>query len=207
MANISNLATSAPLDDAKAAIEAQLRADFSSLTRAELKAHPMLHPYTEYYRRYGKTYHVQHQLESIVFKGKSIPMVAPLVEAMFMAELRNLLLTAGHDLDSIEGLLGLDLATGSETYTTLGGQEQTLKQDDMFIQDEQGVLSSILYGPDLRTRIRPETTRLLFTVYAPVGIPEDRLRTHLTDLKDFVSLVSSEATLELTQIIQAKALC
>ena len=41
-----------------------------------------------------KTYHVQHQLESVVLKGKSLPNVAALVAAMFMAERDDLLLTA-----------------------------------------------------------------------------------------------------------------
>lgn len=205
MANVTNPATCPPLDASKEELEAQLRAEFSSQTRAQLRSHPLLQPYTEYYRRFDKSYHVQLQLESIVFKGKPIPRVAALVEAMFMAELRNLLLTAGHDLDMVEGDLGLDVAIGSETYTTLGGQEQTLKQGDMFIHDGQGVLSSVLYGPDRRTRIRPETTRLLFTVYAPVGIPEGRIRDHLRGLADFVLVVSPGALVETSELFEAKS--
>jgi hypothetical protein len=34
----------------------------------------------------------------VALKGKAIPRQAALVEAMFMAELENLILTAGHDL-------------------------------------------------------------------------------------------------------------
>jgi hypothetical protein len=47
--------------------------------------------YHDYYKRFKKTYHILLQLESIVFKNKSIPKVSSLVEAMFMAELKNLL--------------------------------------------------------------------------------------------------------------------
>src|SRR5258706_16120906 len=36
--------------------------------------------YSEYYKRFKKTYHVQPQLEAIVLKGNSIPTVAALVE-------------------------------------------------------------------------------------------------------------------------------
>jgi hypothetical protein len=57
-----------------------------------------LKTYNNYYKKFKKTYHVLLQLESIVFKNKSIHKVASLVEVMFIAELKNLLLTAGHDL-------------------------------------------------------------------------------------------------------------
>ncbi len=54
--------------------------------------------YASYYRAFDKTYHVLGQLKSVAVKGKAIPSVAALVEAMFIAELHNGLLTAGHDL-------------------------------------------------------------------------------------------------------------
>jgi len=40
----------------------------------------------------------------------------------------------------------------------------------MFIADGQGVISSIVYGPDRRTRITLATRNAVFTVYAPAGI-------------------------------------
>lgn len=50
-------------------------------------------------------------------EGQVRPSVAALVEAMFIAELKNLLLTAGHDLDAVELPLKLDIARGGERYT------------------------------------------------------------------------------------------
>ena len=82
------------LEDRKAALEEQLRAQFSGQDRAALASHPVLQAYDAYYRHFKKTYHIQLQLESIVLKGKSIPSVAALVEAMFMAEMQDMLLTA-----------------------------------------------------------------------------------------------------------------
>jgi DNA/RNA-binding domain of Phe-tRNA-synthetase-like protein len=99
-----------------------------------------------------------------------LPDAAALVEVMFMAELRSLLLTAGHDLDTLRGRPTVEVATGEETYTTLSGQQQALKTGDMFIRDQEGVLSSVLYGPDSRTRLTSGTTGALFTVYVPAGI-------------------------------------
>ena len=148
--------------------------NFQVRTERRLQATRFYSAYAEYYRQFKKTYHIQLQLESIVLKEKSIPSVAALVEAMFMAEMQDLLLTVGHDLDTVHLPLTLDVATGDETYTLLRGEEQILKPGDMMIRDQVGVISSILYGPDQRTQITPATSNVIFTVYAPPGIKRSR---------------------------------
>lgn len=188
------------LDRSKEALEEELRARYASEDRQSLRKNPVLAAYDAYYRSFGKTYHVQHQLESVVFKGKSIPSIAALVEAMFMAELKNLLLTAGHDGNAAEGPLGVDVASGSETYVRMNGEEQTLKAGDMLIRDRAGVLSSILYGPDRRTRITPETEEVVFTVYAPSGISRQNVQRHLEDLRDNVRIVAPAAAVALMEV-------
>jgi len=70
------------------------------------------------------------------------------------------------DLDGVEAPVRLDVSTGSERYVMLNGQEQELKPGDMFVADEQGVISDVIYGPDQRTRITTTTRRALFVVYA-----------------------------------------
>ena len=172
-------------------VEAALRAAFGS--KEELEASAVLEAYGQYYKRFKKTYHVKQQLESVIFKGKCIPSVTPLVEAMFMAELKNGLLTAGHDLAQVQGTLTLDAANGEETYVLINGKEQTLKVQDMFLRDDVGVLSSILYGPDQRTRIRPETKNVVFTVYAPTGIARKAVEQHLEDTYSYVRLAAPQA--------------
>src|SRR5512144_2046502 len=172
MRAVSNPAHHAGLESQKAALEERLRAQFAGQDRAAIASHPILQAYGEYYRQFKKTYHIQLQLESIVLKGKSIPSVAALVEAMFMAEMQDMLLTAGHDLDVLQMPLKLDVATGTEQYTLLRGEEQVLKSGDMMISDQTGIISSIIYGPDQRTQITPLTRNVVFTVYAPPEIAE-----------------------------------
>jgi DNA/RNA-binding domain of Phe-tRNA-synthetase-like protein len=201
---VSNPDQSPVLHARKLALDAELREQFAGMDRAELKDHPTLATYASYYKTFKKTYHVQLQLESIVFKGKSIPTVAALVEAMFMAELKNLLLTAGHDLDSIQGTPAVDVALGNEIYTKLNGQGQILKAGDMYIHDDTGVLSSIIYGPDQRTRITPTTTRTLFTVYGPPGIGVEQMRGHLEDIKDYARLISPDMHVETLEVVSAR---
>ena len=119
---------------------------------------------------------------------------------MFMAEISNLLLTAGHDRSAIKGPLWLDTTRGDEVYTTLQGVEKTLKPGDMFMRDDEGVISSILYGPDARTQITPHTTEVLFDIYAPEGIEKVWVRKHLVELRDNVLLVSPSAVVEVLEV-------
>lgn len=200
MRDVSNPAHHSELEKRKAALEEQMRAQFAGQDRAALSMHPVLQAYNSYYKKFKKSYHVQLQLESIAWKGKSIPSVSALVEAMFMAEIKNQLLTAGHDLDVLELPLTLDVSRGAEIYTLMRGDEQVLKPDDMFISDQQGVISSIIYGPDQRTQITPSTRNVIFTVYAPAGIASSAVENHLTELRDYVLIVAPQAHVERLQV-------
>jgi DNA/RNA-binding domain of Phe-tRNA-synthetase-like protein len=80
---------------------------------------------------------------------------------------------------------------------------QKLKPDDMLIRDEVGILSSIIYGPDLRTRITPETRAVIFTVYGPPGISADEVDRHLADLEANVRLFSPQAEVEARGVLRA----
>jgi len=193
------------LERAKREVEADLRERFAGLEMGALESYDPIPAYSAYYRAFRKTYHVLGQLRSVIFDGKSIPSVAALVEAMFMAELKNGLLTAGHDLDVVRLPARLDAAAGSERYTTLSGQERTLKAGDMYIADQEGVLSSIIYGPDLRTRITADTTSVLYTVYAPAGVGAERVREHLDELCRLVQLFSPAAAVSLMHVFGASA--
>jgi len=203
MHDVVNPARHADLDHEKELLEDQLRERFAGQTRGDLDQLPVLQAYAAYYKRFKKTYHVQLQLESIVFKGKSIPSVAALVEAMFMAEVTNMLLTAGHDLDALQLPVRLDVSRGDEIYTVMRGQPQQLKPGDMFIADRAGIISNILYGPDQRTQIQPATRNVMFTVYAPDGISEQVVLDHLHDIERYVQMVAPESSVEMLQVFGA----
>ena len=101
MQGVKNPARHPGLEAEKQALEERLRTQFADQDRHALEAFGPIPAYTAYYKRFDKTYHVLAQLASIVCKGKAIPSVAALVEAMFMAEVKNGLLTAGHDRDRL----------------------------------------------------------------------------------------------------------
>ena len=204
MKDVSNPQQHEGLDQRKLKIENNLREKFAGLTRADLKKLEPINAYRNYYKKFKKSYHILFQLESIVFKNKSIPKVAALVEAMFMAELKNLLLTAGHDLDTVDLPVKLDAASGTEKYIMLNRQEKELLPGDMFISDSGGIMSSIIYGPDLRTRINPDTQNVLFTVYAPLGVEKSEVFQHLQDIRDYVHIITPDSKVELIKVYGCK---
>lgn len=204
MKNVCNPKKHEELNKCKLELENNLRKKFSGLDRAYLKNIEPLKTYNNYYKKFKKTYHVLLQLESIVFKNKSIPKVALLVEVMFMAELKNLLLTAGHDLDVVDLPIKLDVSNGGEKYTLLNGQEKELLPNDMMVFDSKGIISSIIYGPDKRTRIKPNTRNVLFVVYAPPGIEKSKVFQHLQDIQNYVHIIAPKSEVELLKVYEWK---
>src|SRR5258706_798540 len=181
-------------------LEEQLCNQFAGQDRAAIASHPILKIYGEYYKSFKKTYQVQLQRESIVLKGKSIPTVAALVECMFMAEVKNMLLTAGHDLDTLQPPLTLDVTTGNESYVLLRGENQVVKAGDMMISDGLGIISNVIYGPDQRTQINASTLNAVFTVYVPAGIAQPFIDQHLQDIRDYVMVIAPQAQVALLEI-------
>jgi len=184
-------------------VEEELRCRWAGATRTDLNQLTEFEAYRGYYRRFGKTYHVQLQLESVVLKGKPLRANGCLVLAMFAAELHNRLLTAGHDLDKVEGDIRVDVALGEERYVGLGGRELAMQPGDMYIHDEAGILSSVLYGPDDRAQITPATRRAIFCVYAPAGIQAEAVARHLADIASTVRLVAPQASVIHEQVYTA----
>jgi DNA/RNA-binding domain of Phe-tRNA-synthetase-like protein len=200
---VSNPKNHPDLDSRMADVETDLRRRYSEGGRPVIRTLPTVQAYTAYYRRFKKTYHVQGQLESVTVKGRNMPRPSALVSAMFAAELDNQLLTAGHDLASIREPVVVGVAAGDESYTMLNGKEQTLTEGDMFIADTDGVMSSIIYGPDKRTPISGDTTDVLFTIYGPEGISTEQITAHLEQIRDYVALVSPDASIETLHVLEA----
>jgi DNA/RNA-binding domain of Phe-tRNA-synthetase-like protein len=201
MTGTTNPDTHPELRRLKTELEDDLKALFSDKTA--LREQRQLTAYKQYYKQFKKSYHVLQQLESVIFKGKSIPNVAALVEAMFMAELRDMLLTAGHDLKACNLPLTLDISKGNESFVRMNGQEQVCKEGDMIISDQEAVISSIIYGPDQRTKIQQSTTDVIFTSYGPPGISEIEMMQHLQGIERNVKIFSPEARTDLIEVFTA----
>jgi DNA/RNA-binding domain of Phe-tRNA-synthetase-like protein len=73
----------------------------------------------------------------------------------------------------------------------------------MFIYDDEGILSCVVYGPAQRARITPATTRVLFTAYAPPGLGVEKVMDHLGELKANVVTITPEAEVEALEAVVA----
>ena len=201
LTNAPNIADHPELSKAKQALEEELRKRFAGLDRKSLREEPTMAAYDAFYRPFRKTYHVQLQLESVVFKDKPIFSPSALVVSMFMSELKTGLLTAGHDHSLLELPLLADIADGGESYQKLDGSQQELKPGDMFIRDQQGILSSVIYGPDQRTQILPGTSQVAYTTYAPSGVSPGQVQEQLEILEGYVGLFAPGAERELLIVL------
>jgi DNA/RNA-binding domain of Phe-tRNA-synthetase-like protein len=157
-----------------------------------LKNEPVIQAYSNYYRSFGKTYHVLPQIESMIFKGKKLNLPIPLLQIVFLLELKNMLLTAVHDVAALEPPVKVDVSTGQEAYILLNTSPKTLKPGDMFVRDMKGVISSIIYGPDSRTRISSDTSEAMIVVYAPPGIARGWIDHHFDSIFSLAENVSMQ---------------
>ena len=87
------------------------------------------------------------------------------------------------------------------SYYKKFGYTYHVLQGDIMITDDESVLSSILRGPDGRTSIDEETEQVLYTIYAPTGIDEKEIISHMDDIESYVRLFSPGSNLELKTVI------
>ncbi|WP_300464422.1 phenylalanine--tRNA ligase beta subunit-related protein [Desulfobacula sp.] len=203
MGNMDNRKRSTPLDELKKDLVFALRSKYDGYSRADLLKTQVLRAYKAYYRNFGKTYHIQLQLESILHKGKSLPNVSPLVDANFAAEMETFLLSAGHDADRLCSPVRIGKSHGTEAFIQINGSKKTLKANDMVMTDAKGVVCTVIYGQDQRTPISPNTRRALYVTYVPPGIETASVATHLETIKKNIILFAPDAAVEFQQVYSA----
>jgi DNA/RNA-binding domain of Phe-tRNA-synthetase-like protein len=203
LAGVNNTRSSPELEIQMREVEARLRERYQSYTRQDFLALAVMEAYARYYKRFEKTYHVLLQVESIALKGKSLPNVSPLVAANFAAEVETLVLTAGHDVEKLEGAIMIDVSRAGDWMIQMNGAEKHLREGDMVMRDEEGICCSIIYGQDNRSRISAETQKVLYVAYAPAGVGVLAVESQLQKIEGFIRLYSSLARLEQRQLLTA----
>jgi len=191
------------LDERKRQIEAQLTERYGHLTRRQLLALPVMAAYDAYYKRFKKTYHVQLQVESIVWKGKTLPSVSPAVDANFAAEVETFVLTAGHDVDRLRGPLLIDVSRAGDRMVQMGGGPKDLRPGDMVMRDARGISCSIIYGQDDESPITPRSTHVVYVAYGPAGVAAEQVEAQMRRLEENVRLCSAAAVVEQSRLLRA----
>jgi len=174
--DIPNKKMSESLEKCKRILEREIRDTF-----AETDKDDIIQNYNRYFRLWNKTYPIEYQIISLK-SGKQFPQVSVLVDCMFLAELKNRILTSGHNLEEIKGDLTFDVSIGGEQYLKINGKEQILKENDIILKDNEGILASILYGPARRTTISLKTKSALYFAWCPYKMDEQIIEKHLADI-------------------------
>ena len=203
LSRVDNSRPSPALDDRKRKTEARLRDRYQGFARPDFLSLPVMAAYVRYYKRFGKTYHVQLQVESIVLKSKSLPNVSPLVDANFVAEVDTLVLTAGHDVDKLHGHVSIDVSREGDELTQMDGVAKVIRAGDMIMRDDKGICCSILYGQDNRSPISGQTSHVLYVAYAPPDVPAEAVTAHLRAIEEHARLFSPLAVTEQQQLLVA----
>jgi len=195
---------SAPaLDARKRETETRLRDRYRDFSRQQFNALPAIAAYAQYYRRFGKTYHVQLQLESIVLKGKALPNVSPLVDANFVAEVETLVLTAGHDVAKLAAPVIIDVSREGDEMVQMNGAAKSLYAADVIMRDAGGIACSIIYGQDNRSPISPTTSHVLYVAYAPAGVAAAAVEAQLDAIAANIRLFCPAVVIEQRRLIPA----
>lgn len=204
ISGVDNTQPSHALDQEKRAIEARLREKYAGFSREDFLQLPVLQAYHRYYRKFGYTYHVLLQLESVVRKGKSLPAISPLVDANFAAELEMLILTAGHDVARLAAPVLVDVAREGDEITQMGGGRKAVPIGDMVMRDAHGVACTILRGQDNRSPISRSTTHVLYVSYVPDGVTEQQARAQLEAMERYVRTFAPDCRVEQSILLFAK---
>ena len=199
---VQNVPKCEQLDQKALEILDSLKLKYDGLERPALKKLYPLKAYTEYYKKFGQNYQVLPQLESVLKGKKTLTGQPALIQAMFMAEIDSLLLTGGHDLNKLKLPLTVTIAGEGEGYTSISGREAAAVPGDMLLRDGQGIIGTVLNGPDSHSRITAETRAVLFVIYAPPGIQEADILNHLNRIEDYLRLFSPRAETELKAVFK-----
>lgn len=198
---MKNISVSCSLDESEMSNSLdKMQHKYGHLDRKELKALYPIQVYTTYYKKFGYGYPILAQLESVLRGKKTLHTGSGLLQAMFLSELESMLLTAGHDLSKLQLPLQLKTASGDETYQSISGKEVTAVESDLMVCDGMGAISSIMRGPDFKSRITASTTDVLFTIYAPPGIETDYIETDLRRLEGRIRMFSASSETEVLQV-------
>lgn len=174
--------------------ENYLRADF-------VKTEPINY-YVNFFKKFKKTYVVLLQMESIFVKKYVFPKTNPAIQALFLTELKHGVLAAACDMDKMNEPFSLEVADGEETYIGMEGKLTTLKRGDIYLRDADGIVVSIIYGQDLRTRVADDTKNIMFIVKGVEGVSSDIINSALTDLSYYINEFDKSAEIFELQTIR-----
>jgi len=124
--------------------------------------------YDRFFQSFGFDCPLPQHLKRTINSG--FPRYNLMVDAHFMAEMCAGILVAVTDYDRIEGKLLLDVANVGEKCIGMGGRQFLMKQGEIVLRDEKGIICALCQGADEKTKVNDDTQNVLFYAYAVPGI-------------------------------------
>ncbi|MEE9406368.1 MAG: tryptophan--tRNA ligase [Candidatus Aenigmarchaeota archaeon] len=143
--------------------------------------------YDKFFGRHDRPFPIVEGVKAVL-KGKGIPTLSPLVDAMLLAELKHLVLMTAHDLDKIDGTLTVDQAMEGDEFVNIAGDTVPLEQGDVVIRDRKGVIGTYLEGQSLRTKVTKKTRNCAYFAFYVPGVKDVRIKNCLKDAAKMASL-------------------
>jgi len=144
-----------------------------------------------FHQKFGKSYPIEYQINSIK-DGKNIPTQTTLTDALFLSEMKHLCIISGHDIATLKGDLTFDISKGGEKYTKINGKPQSLKPEDIILNDNGKLITSLLYGPDNSTKITSKTKDCVYLFWFSSHITQKELITILNDFKAHLKIIANK---------------
>lgn len=152
-------------------------------------------PYVRFFKKFKKTFPVMLQFESVVLKDRPFPSFNPVAEVAFLLEITNKVLSGAHDINCIDGDVTLYIATEKEDFE---GIRETLHTypNDFCARDNSGIIFSLIAGTDSRTSAKPDSTKILYPVFAAPDMDTAVIEKAFETLKKYVLTLAPDAEIE-----------
>jgi DNA/RNA-binding domain of Phe-tRNA-synthetase-like protein len=134
--------------------------------------------YDRFFQGFGFECPLPGHLKRTVNSG--FPRYNLMVDAHFMAEMCAGILVAVTDCDRIDGALMLDVARHGEECAGMGRRRFVLKEGEIVLRDEKDIICVLCQGADEKTKVRDDTSNVLFYSFAVPGIDGTHLKEGLT---------------------------
>ncbi len=130
--------------------------------------------YDRFFEKFGHECPLPKHLKRTINSG--FPRYNLMVDTHFMAEMCAGILVAVTDYDHFDGGLLLDVTDEGETCRGMGQREFKTRDGEIVLRDEKDIVCVLCQGADEKTRVREDTSNVLFYAYGSPGVESDHLR-------------------------------